>query len=223
MHGLLGCSSAMTGLALVLGPALCALAGYALARPAGALGSWIVLAAWPAGRGARRARSARSGPGRTRWTAATALVHMDRGLGVGAPRGTTRSARTLAERSSPEDGFTVLEALIAAALIAMVILGGTVVFSQQKQTLGQPGAPDALRDELSALDVDANALAAYDQGVQAKIQAGGTQLWTAALPAGDVVTIQAQPASGGIAVIARTGSQAASIVVPLSEPKPLPQ
>jgi hypothetical protein len=143
----------------------------------------------------------------------------------GPPRAGTRPVGDPARGGpSPEDGFTIFEALVAAALIALVILGGTVVFSQQKQTLGQVIAPDTLRDDVAALDVDVNALQAYDAGVRAKIQSGGTQLWTPAVPAtSDVVTMEAQPASGGVSVVAKTGSQAASIVVPLPEPKPTPQ
>jgi hypothetical protein len=38
-----------------------------------------------------------------------------------------------------------------------------------------------------------------------------------------LATIQAQPASSGVSVVAKVGTQAASIVAPLPQPKPTPQ
>ena len=95
---------------------------------------------------------------------------------------------------------------------------------KQKQSIAQVTTPDVLRDDVAALDVDANALQAYDVGVRSKIQNGGTQLWTAPMPGTQqLATIQAQPASSGVSVVAKVGTQAASIVAPLPQPKPTPQ
>jgi hypothetical protein len=139
-------------------------------------------------------------------------------------RAGVRPARLLAGLQYAEEGFSIIESLIAAALIASVVVGATVVFSGQKQSVAQVTVPDGLRDQVSSVDVDANALQAYDASVRLKIQAGGTQLWTAPLPGTNrVVTMQAQPASSGVIVVAKDGSEAASIVAPLPQPKPTPQ
>jgi hypothetical protein len=139
-------------------------------------------------------------------------------------RAGVRPARHLAGLRYLEEGFSIVESLIAAAIIASVVIGATVVFGSQKQSVAQVTVPDGLRDHVSAVDVDASALQAYDASVRSKIQAGGMQLWTASLPGTNrVVTMQAQPAPSGVTVVAKDGSQAASIVAPLPQPKPTPQ
>ena len=160
-----------------------------------------------------------------KYAAAAAFLAVPLSLLVAPPRGGAVPARRLAgRRSLAEDGFTILEALVCAALIASLVIGGTAVFSQQKQSIAQVTTPDVLRDDVAALDVDANALQAYDAGVRSKIQSGGTQLWTAPMPGTQqLATIQAQPASSGVSVVAKVGTQAASIVAPLPQPKPTPQ
>ncbi len=146
------------------------------------------------------------------------------GPGWPRPRAAARPARHLAGPSFLEEGFSIVESLIAAALIASVVIGATVVFGSQRQSVAQVTVPDGLRDHVSAVDVDASALQAYDPSVRAKIQSGGMQLWTATLPGTNtVVTMQAQPAPAGVTVVAKDGSQAASIVAPLPQPKPPPQ
>lgn len=140
------------------------------------------------------------------------------------PRAGASPARHLAGLGYLEEGFSIVESLIAAGLIASVVIGATVVFGSQQQSVAQVTVPDGLRDHVSAVDVDASALQAYDPSVRAKIQSGGMQLWTATLPGTNrVVTMQAQPAPAGVTVVAKDGSQAASIVAPLPQPKPTPQ
>jgi Tfp pilus assembly protein PilV len=131
-------------------------------------------------------------------------------------------ARDIAE-SRLEAGFSVLEALVAAALVAMAVLGGAIVFGQQKQTAATVSAPVRLQDAVAAVDVDANALQAYDPAVRQTILGSGPQLWTIAVDAGDPVVMQAHPVASGVAVVAKRASQAASEIAPLPLPKPTPQ
>jgi hypothetical protein len=147
-----------------------------------------------------------------------------KGSAPASSRAGDRSARVLAGLRYAEQGFSIIESLIAAALIASVVVGATVVFGQQKQSVAQVTVPDALRDHVSAVDVDANALQAYDPSVRSKIQSAGMQLWTAPLPGTtDVATMQAQPASSGVTIVAKNRLQAASVIAPLPQPKPTPQ
>jgi hypothetical protein len=159
-----------------------------------------------------------------KYAAAAAFVAIPLTLLLAPPRAGARPARDLAGSSYLEEGFSIIEAVIAAGVVAMVVIGATVVFSQQKQSVAQVTLPDALRDQVSAVDVDANALQAYDATVQAKIQAGGSQLWTATLPGTtQLATLQAQGAPSGVTIVAKNGMQAASIIAPLPQPKPTPQ
>jgi hypothetical protein len=123
-----------------------------------------------------------------------------------------------------EAGFTYVELLVAAALLAMVIFGASVVFSGQKQMLTRVTIPDTLRDQVSAVEVDASALQAYDSSVQAKIQNGGTQAWSATIPGTtQLSTLQATPQGAGLDVVSQSNGQYASAIAPLPSPKPMPQ
>ena len=137
------------------------------------------------------------------------------------PGGACRLGRFEVER-----GVGLIEILIAGAIFAVVILGSSVVFSTQKQTVSKDLGTDALRDVISIVHVDAVAIEAYDPSAYAALGASALQLW--AVPLGgsavtNLVAIQAHPAANGLSVIARGVGQQASVVAPLPSPQATPQ
>lgn len=125
-----------------------------------------------------------------------------------------------------ERGVGLVEILVAGAVLAIVILGSTVVFSTQKQTVSKDLGSDALRDVISIVNVDAAAIQAYDQSAHAALSGSGQQLW--AVPFGgtavtNMVTIQARPAASGLSVVAKGTGLQASVIAPLPAPQATPQ
>jgi prepilin-type N-terminal cleavage/methylation domain-containing protein len=125
--------------------------------------------------------------------------------------------------SCAEDGFSLVETLVAAALVSMAMVGAAVIFSAQAHVVSQTMAPGGLQDAVAAVDVDANAVQAYDPAARQAIMASGQQLWTVDGAGGDPIVMQAQPAANGLSVVAKRDNQAASVVAPLPAAKPLPQ
>lgn len=152
---------------------------------------------------------------------ATAAPRARSGFANGRAARTGR-APTFAGRCA-EDGFSLIEALIATALVSSAIVGATVVFGTQAHIVSQTMASGALQDAVAAVDVDANALQAYDPAVRQTLLGAGQQLWTVSGAGGDPIVMQAQPSANGVSVIAKRDNQAASVVVPLPAPKPQPQ
>ena len=139
---------------------------------------------------------------------------------------TLRPDGILRRRFDAEVGAGLIEILVAGAVLAIVILGSTVVFSMQKQTVSKDLGIDALRDVISIVHVDAAAIQAYDPSARAVLNGSGQQVW--AVPFGgtaltNLVTIQARPAANGLSVIAKGTGQQASLIIPLPAPQATPQ
>lgn len=154
----------------------------------------------------------------------------DRAATAQAPRSRANRGRAAGPDRAPalagpraEDGFSLVEALIATALVSLAIVGATVVFGAQAHVASQTMAPGVLQDAVAAVDVDANALQAYDTAARQAIMGAGQQLWTVTGAGGDPIVMQAQPAPNGVSVVAKRDNQAASMIAPLPQPKPLPQ
>ena len=129
-------------------------------------------------------------------------------------------------RARLERGVGLVEVLVAGAVLAIVILGSTVVFSTQKQTVSKDLGTDALRDILSNVNIDAAAIQGYDPAAHTALSGSQPQNWIV-LFGGAVqsssVSVIAKPSASGLSIIAQGAGQQASLSAPLPLPQAAPQ
>jgi hypothetical protein len=122
-----------------------------------------------------------------------------------------------------EAGFGSVEVLFAASVLAIAIMGSTIVFGQATKGTAQAVSTDMIRDVSDSVNIDAAAIAAFDPTNRARLASLAQQTTTVTVGHATATLKLSGFNSNAVNIDASTpdGSQA-TIVAPLPLPKPTP-
>lgn len=134
-----------------------------------------------------------------------------------------REARLGGLRYSCARAFTMIEALICAALVAFVVVGVAQVFGHSHQEQTTEANAQGLQDVGATIGIDAQAIGAYDPNAQAHFEGLGQQQSTLTVN-GQPTTVKVGGTTLGMSVsITSPDGTSANLVAPFAQPKATPE